>query len=126
MNFIPDSVVAFQEIPVYNHGFSDEEVFEITKRFKEIERRDLFEIPTTREEMRDIIVPMIRIRRTSAFILKDTKKKEIKPPREKKPKKLTKKQMQEKLKAIQFKQAMGEELSEEENNFFNELLQKEI
>lgn len=125
MNFIPDTVLN-EAIPIYEHGFLPEQVEEIANKFKEIQKRDLFEIPTTREELKNIIIPMIRINRTKAFILKDEKKKPEKSQRVPKPKKLTKKQIKEKISVINLKKAMGEELTEEETTFFNELLQQEL
>lgn len=123
-DFIPDTVLDEKE-EVYSHGFSEEEVTLITSRHKEIMKRNLFESPVTRDEFKNIIVPMIRITRTKAFIIKENKKetkkssesKTLKVPKEKK---LTKKQKAEKTQLLLLKKLTGETLTEEEQAFLDE------
>jgi hypothetical protein len=124
--FTPNNILPEVVKPEYNHGFSEEEVYNIEKAKEELGRRDLLAQPVTLEEFKNIIVPFLRIKRTEAFILNPIKEKKVRVPREKltkepkppKVKKLTKKEIKEKIDNLIFKKVMGEELTEEENIFF--------
>jgi hypothetical protein len=106
----------------YDHGYSPEEVVYITTKNKEISRRNLAEEPVTLEESRDIIIPFQRIQRTEVWNLNPEKEKKVRVVKEKvvKVKKLTKKQIAEKVTDIVFKLARSEELTEEEEQFFKD------
>lgn len=124
MAFVPPKIVESipEEKPTYNHGYSEEEVNKITKTIKGIEERDLIKEPVSFEEFKNYVVPWFRIRRTEDFILKEVKSKAAKAPKEPKlkaPKKLTKKAIQEELTRLMFKQVAGQELTPEEQAFYN-------
>jgi len=107
--------------PTYTHGFSLEEETRIKEGKKAIEERDIVAEPVTLEEFKTIIVPWNRIYRTEQFILHPPKA--AKKPRavrvtKPKVKKLTKKAIAEKINNIVFKIATGEEVSEEEQTFY--------
>lgn len=120
------------EKPVYDHGFSQEQVLLIKNKIKEIEKRDLATQPVTLEEFKLYVVPWQRILRTEAFILNPVKEKAVrgekaikeakqpKEPKVAKPKKMTKKATQEKLNEIIMKRVRKIELTEEEEIFYQE------
>src|SRR5512139_1651340 len=88
MAFQPE-VIEFSptpEINFYSHGYTAEQVEEITEKRNKILSRNLREQPTTLEEYREIIIPWCRINRTEEFVLNAKKKKEVsdKPKRKKK------------------------------------------
>jgi hypothetical protein len=126
---VPVQIVIPENLPpVYDHGYSEEEVIQIKAAKKLIEKRNLVENPTTREEFRTIIVPWQRIHRTEQFILHPVKEKVvrvpkekvIKPPREAKIKKLTKAQINAKISSCLFKLGTGEILTDDESSFLKE------
>ena len=109
------------EKPIYSHGFSESEVIKIKSEREAIYNRDILKNPVSIEEFKNVIVPWIRIHRTEEFILHPEK---IKVVREKKPKvikekKLTKKQIKDKITDIIMRMAAGEEISEEDSTFMN-------
>lgn len=121
--FKKESLVPENITPVYDHGFSEEQVMWIKQKKEEINKRDLNKFPVTLDEFKTIIVPWQRIHRTEEFILHPVKVKKPrapKAPKVVKPKKLTKKQIKDKLNDIIFKQATGEQLTTEETTFFDE------
>ena len=126
MAFIaPSSIAEIPDtVPAYVHGFSEEEVIEIKKAKKLIEKRDLLAEPVTREEFRLTIVPWQRIHRTEEFNLRPVKPIKVpKVPKEKvvKEKKLTKKAIKERLGILIFRKfASPEELTEEDILFLAE------
>jgi len=114
--------------PEYSHGYTEEQVLDITAKFKAIQKRDLLITPVTLAEMQEVIVPNARINRTTEFTLqaKAVKAKAASTVRSKappKPKKLTKKAIAERLSDIVFKRAAGTATAEEEA-FFNEQVTK--
>ena len=125
--FAPSSVEV-PEVPTvinYSHGFSEQQVYEITLAKTNLDKRNLSEFPVTLEEFKTIIVPWQRIQRTVAFNLFPEKVKpvkvpkipKVKVPKEPKPKKLTKKFINDEMGRLIFKRAMGQELSQEELTF---------
>jgi hypothetical protein len=120
--FAPKSLVPEEPSKLYEHGYTPEQVAIITANKKELERRNLSEVPVTLEEFKDIVVPYQRIQRTEIFNLNPEKEKKVRVVKEKvvKIKKLTKKQIGEKVTEIVFKLARSEELTEEEQVFFKE------
>jgi hypothetical protein len=118
----------------YDHGYTEEQVIIVTNARKELDKRDLVEFPVTLDEFKTIIIPYQRISRTTAFNLNPEKVK--KPPKEKVEKlpktrtprvakipgekKLTKKQIEERISDIIFYIATGKELTDEETLFFAE------
>jgi hypothetical protein len=117
------------EPPKYSSGYPPEEEDRIKREKALIDARDLTLFPVTLEEFKTIVAPWFRINRTEEFILHPEKvKKERVPkvPKEKvvkerlpKEKKLTKGQVQAKLQEIIMKKAFGQEVSEEEESFYN-------
>ncbi len=113
-----------EQIQSYDHGFSEDQVSDILEKHKILMSRDLFAEPVTIEEMKQIVIPAIRINRTEDFILLKPKEKKVKVPKEPKepkapkPKKLTKKQITTRMNDLVFKKILGEELTEEENEFY--------
>lgn len=121
----------------YSHGYTPEEVKEITEKRDKILSRNLREFPTTLEEFRDIIIPWCRMNRTQEFILNTKKKEEsAKPKREKKEKtpsvkepkvkKLTKKEITSETQRIYMKQFSNQELSEEEKTFYETYMRNSL
>ena len=117
------------ETKMYDHGFTPEEVIDITAKKKELEKRNLAEEPVTLEEFKDIVVPFQRIQRTEVFNLNPEKEKKVRVIKEKVVKekvvRLTKKYIETKITEIVYKMARGEELLEEETEFFNKHTSKE-
>ena len=124
-------------VPKYEHGFSEEQVYLIKLKKQAIEKRNLTEEPVTLEEMQEVIVPYMRIIRTTAFILNPEKVKKVKEsrvaktktPRVAKPKvakekKLTQKAIKQKLDDIIYIMFSGTPLSEEDDAFFKEHTRK--
>jgi hypothetical protein len=120
--FAPKSLVPEEPSKLYDHGYTPEQVAIITTNKKELERRNLSEVPVTLEEFKDIVVPYQRIQRTEVFNLNPEKEKKVRVVKEKvvKVKKLTKKQISEKVTELVFKLARSEELTEEEQQFFKD------
>lgn len=114
---------------LYDHGFTVEEVISITAKKKQLEKRNLSEEPVTLEEFKDIVVPFQRIQRTEIFNLNPEKEKKVRVLKEKVVKekvvRLTKKFIESKITEIVYKMARGEELLEEETEFFNKHTSKE-
>jgi hypothetical protein len=101
--------------PVYDSGYTEERKHELEVAFKKLERRaSRGEGEVTRAEFRDVVVPYMRCKRVSDFLLKEPKPKPVKPPRVKKPKKVTKKRLKEILPGIMEKLANGQPLDAEE------------
>ena len=128
--------------PIYNHGFTPEEVIEITNKRNNLFDRIAKGHTTTLDEFKHIIVPYQRIYRTEQFILnpiKEKKVKEPKTPKEKKEKvpkepkapkvkKPTAKEMRERMemiKKITMKQAAGLPLTETELNWLNKMKEEQ-
>lgn len=116
-------------IPVaeeYHHGYTEEQVEEIKKKFSLIEDRQDISL----EQFRDIVIPHIRIHRITEFKLAKEKKvrkvKEPKEPKEPKAKKLTKKQIDAKVFEITFKIAAGKDITEEEKEFYTQYKSNEV
>lgn len=107
----------------YNHGFSPEEVLDITSRRNEIMKRDLKTNPLSIEEQ-TLILKWCRINRTETFILNSKVKKEksektkVEKVKKEKVKKLTKKEIKARITILIMKIAQGEQLSDEENIFY--------
>ena len=148
MNWQPTTEIAnLQEEtkPLYDHGFTPEEVIELTNK-----RNDLFDRigkghSTTLDEFKNIIVPYQRIYRTEQFILNPIKEKKIKEPKAPKEKKAkvpkdpkepkapkvkkpTAKEMRERMemvKRITMKQAAGIALTEAEFNWLNKMKEEQ-
>lgn len=120
--FAPKSLVPEEPSKLYDHGYTPEEVSSITIKKKELDKRNLSEEPITLEEFKDIVVPYQRIQRTEVWNLNPEKEKKVRVVKEKvvKVKKLTKKQIAEKVTEIVFKLARSEELTEEEEQFFKD------
>jgi len=124
-NLNPEPVAT--EIPKYEHGYSEPEVDKIVKAMEGIKKRDLQLEPVTLEEMKDVVVPFQRIHRTTVFNLnpekpkKEPKERVAKEPKEKKPrvKKLTAAEKKKKINDIVMKMATGQDLTQEEEEFFN-------
>jgi len=115
--------------PKYVHGYTPEQELEIKEAKKAIDTRDWIEEPITLEEVKVVIVPFNRIHRVEQFVLHEVKAKATgtrtrAPAKAKVPrvKKLTKKAIQDRISELVMKQAVGETLSEEEQEFFNEHL----
>jgi hypothetical protein len=121
----------------YDHGFSEEQVYLIKLKKQAIEKRNLTEEPVTLEEMQEVIVPYMRIIRTTAFILNPEKVKKVKEPRVAKTKtprvakpkivkekKLTQKAIKQRLDDIIYIMFSGTPLSEEDDAFFKEHTRK--
>lgn len=127
--FAPKSLNVVAETKLYDHGFTPEEVITITAKKKELEKRNLAEEPVTLEEFKDIVVPYQRIQRTEVFNLNPEKEKKVRVIKEKVVKekvvRLTKKYIESKITEIVYKMARGEELLEEETEFFNKHTSKE-
>lgn len=127
MAFTPPKIIEIvpEEVPKYNHGYSEEEVSKITNTIKNIELRDLINEPVSFEEFKNYVVPWFRIKRTEDFILKEVKPKATKGPKTPKvtkpkaPKKMTKKAIQDELTRLLFKQVSGQALTPEEQAFYN-------
>jgi hypothetical protein len=126
-----------EEPPKWTHGYADEQVIEIKQAYKNLEKKVLEGYKHTLEEFKNIVVPYRRIHRTEEFILNDKpekpkkekrisepKERKVKEPKPVKEKKLTKKQIQEKLNEVIFKMSRGEALTEEEDSFFKSQTQK--
>ena len=129
---------------LYDHGYPLDQVEEIKQKKLAIEKRvNNNGEPASLEELKTVIVPWQRIIRTEAFNLnpeKPKKEKVIKvpkapkEPRQKKEKtvaiakvkKLTQKQIQEKLSGIIMRKAMKREVTEEEEQFFKEQAEGKI
>lgn len=109
------------QVVQYDSGFTADQIHEITLAHSTLTKRDLVGQPVTLEEFRDIIVPFFRIKRVETFNLNVGKEKVKKErvAKEAKPKKLTKKQIEAKVLEIAFKKAKKEELTQEEDEFFN-------
>ncbi|MFA5670269.1 MAG: hypothetical protein WC967_13585 [Balneolaceae bacterium] len=115
------------EIPKYEHGYSEPEVAKIVKAMEGIKKRDLQLQPVTLEEMKEVVVPFQRIHRTTVFNLnpekpkKEPKERVAKEPKERKPrvKKLTAAEKKKKINEIVMKMATGQDLTPEEEEFFN-------
>lgn len=113
----------------YDHGFSDSEVIRIKREFELLKESGG---PKSLQDFKRIVVPHIIITRTEEFILQEDKAKKSKANssdkpktvKEKKPKKLTKKQVQEKMNEIIHKMLTGVSLSEEENSLYQEQISK--
>ena len=116
-------------VKLYDHGFTPEEVISITAKKKQLEKRNLSDEPVTLEEFKDIVVPFQRIQRTEVFNLNPEKEKKVRVLKEKVVKekvvRLTKKFIESKITEIVYKMARGEELLEEETEFFNKHTSKE-
>lgn len=69
----------------------------------------------TLDEFKTIVVPWIRQHREQQFVLHKPKAKPVRIP---KPKKLTKKAIKEKLQDILYRLNFGEDVSEEDKEFF--------
>ena len=115
--FKKTSLVPKETKPTYSHGFSPEEVEKIKLAREEISKRDLVAEPVTLEEFQEIVIPYLRISRTTSFNL-NAKAKPKKAPA------LTKKEINAQINAIAFKQATGESLTKEEEAFFKENAKK--
>lgn len=133
MSFEPKPLELETPKPIYSHGYSEEQERYIREQREKIFKRDLSVEPVTTEELRDVIIPYQRILRTEAFILnpkkedKSKKEKVTKEPKAPKPKKLTKKFIQEELNRITMKELMqNEPLTEEEQKFYEEHIPKDI
>lgn len=72
--------IEIKEEKPYDHGFTEKEVLEIEKKFKEIDRRDHKEFPLTIEDQ-IVVIKHARIKRTEVFILNPVKVKAEKAPR---------------------------------------------
>lgn len=115
--------------PKYVHGYSPEQELVIKEAKAAIDARDWVEEPITLEEVKTVIVPWNRLHRVEQFVLHEAKTKtkvarartpaKAKVVRVKKP---TKKMVEAKISELVMKQAIGESLSEEEQEFFNEHL----
>ena len=117
---------------IYKHGYSDEQVDKIKEGKRTIDARDKLKHPPSLKEFREIIVPWNRIHRVEQFNLHPVKVQGVKKARAKskvstlsrktvpKAKKLTKKQINDKIGEIVFKIAMKTELSKEEKSFYSE------
>jgi hypothetical protein len=124
-NLNPEPVAT--EIPKYEHGYSEPEVDKIVKAMEGIKKRDLQLEPVTLEEMKEVVVPFQRIHRTTVFNLnpekpkKEPKERVAKEPKERKPrvKKLTAAEKKKKINDIVMKMATGQDLTPEEEEFFN-------
>lgn len=123
------------EVQKYEHGYTPQEVEDILAKKAALEKRiNNNGEPVSLEEFQSIVIPALRINRTTSFNLNPEKPKkapkepkEPKPKKEKSPsskepkeKKLTKKQIQEKISSIIMAMAMGKEISEEDKAFFEE------
>ena len=120
--FAPKAALALIEeetATTYSHGFTDIEAAELKAAHNKLGKRNLSEDPVTLQEFRDIVVPYLRIVRTTAFNLNPEKIKPVKIPKipkvkEPKVKKLTKKFIKEELSRLVFAQAIGETITEED------------
>lgn len=125
--FAPKAALALIEeetATTYSHGFTDIEAAELKAAHNKLGKRNLSEEPVTLQEFRDIVVPYLRIVRTTAFNLNPEKIKPVKIPKipkvkepkvkEPKVKKLTKKFIKEELSRLVFAQAIGETITEED------------
>ena len=109
--------------PKYSHGYSIERVDELKILKSAIELRDLGEQPVTLKEFKEVIVPWNRVHRVEQFVLFPEKQaKEKKTRAAAKPKKLTKKAIQDRLNTLIFAKATGKEITEEEQTFINDQL----
>ena len=59
------------ETPIYDHGYSDEEVIKIKLAFKELDKRKDEGYILSLEDMEKVIIPHIRIHRTEVFTIQD-------------------------------------------------------
>lgn len=124
-----------EEDIVYVHGYSEEAVERILTTKSEISKRDKEEFPVTRDEVRTIIVPWNRIHRVKEFILHPAKTKAKTKAKAKtstlsrkaapKVKKLTKKFIAEEISRIVFKIALQQDVTEEEQKFYDLHTKKE-
>ena len=110
------------EQPTFDHGYTIEQVDELKLLKKAIELRNLGEQPVTLKEFKEIVVPWNRAHRGEQFVLFAEKKATTKEkkPRVAKPKKLTKKAIQDRLNDLIFKKATGKDITEEEQAFVDE------
>ncbi len=132
MGFVPKiETETVLDKPLYSHGYTDVQVIEIKEKYKELlSKIEKTNYKPTLEETKFIVIPYIRIHRTEEFILNEkpekikkekvVKEKVVKPPKEPKIKKLTKKQIGEKIQEYVFKLSRGENLTEEEDLFLKE------
>lgn len=114
--FAVPSLVPLEKIPVYDHGFSVDQVETIKKAKGEISKRDLVKEPVTLLEFKTIIVPFCRIHRVEQFILHPVKVVKSRKPRAigkkvtvRRPKKLTKAAINKRLSDILFLQATNKD-----------------
>lgn len=124
-----------EEEKIYIHGYSDEEVARILTEKSNISKRDKSEFPVTRDEVRTVIVPWNRIHRVKEFILHPVKTKakaKAKPVTSSlsrkappKVKRVTKKFIAEEIGRIVFKIALEQEVTEEEQKFYDLHTKKE-
>lgn len=115
-------IINSAETPKYNHGFTEEEEYEIKQEYKKLQQKvDNGEKLSLDEQT--IVFKHFRLLRTEAFILQE-KIKESKPKKERKPKeekvvkekKMTKAQKKariEEIVQIQFTVGLTEELTKE-------------
>ena len=119
----------------YDHGFSEEEVARLKSLKAELDKKLLSGYRTTIEDMKNIVVPWLRVNRTEEFNLKAPKEKppkaekgekaprkprEPKEPKAPKAKKLTAKERKEinlRIQKIFALKAAGRELSDEDKEF---------
>jgi len=128
---VPLVPVVEETVNVYSHGIPPEQVEEIKKQKELLEKRITNGgEPVTLEEFKTIVIPFLRIQRTEVFLLTPIKEKKVRVPREPKapkPKRLTKKAIQERLDAIIFKKfTTTDGLNEEEEAFLNEHTSEKI
>lgn len=143
----PFAVNIFEQPPeviVYVHGIEPSKVDEIKQLKLALDKRiSNGGEAVSLEEFTSIVIPWLRIHRTEVFILnpeKPKKEKKVREPKAKTPgvprqkasdssallggatkeKKLTKKQVNEKMQSIIMKMAMGQVLLAEEQSFFEE------
>lgn len=124
------------DIHPYSHGIEPSKVDSIIAAKIAIESRiNNGGEPVTLEEFKEIIIPWLRIHRTTEFILNRPKEKKAKEPREPKAsrapkapkepkpvkeKKMTKKDIEKLLNSCIMKMATGQTLTSEEQEFFNQ------
>jgi len=110
------------EAPKYDHGYTDAQIEEIKAKFKELEKRDKSVTPVTKKELKEIVIPHIRIGRTTVMNLQKEKPakvaREPKAPKPAKEKALSKKAIKAELTRIYIKEVTTG-LTEEEQAFLD-------
>lgn len=135
--FAPQTLIPTVEPPKYDHGFTEEQVELITRKRKEIDKRDLNLHPVTLQELKEVVFPYQRINRTNIFILKEKEVKEKKEkvarepkapkePRQPKEKKLSAKTISKRVSDIILARAMGMPVSAEDEAFYQEHAPKKL